>query len=158
MAGNVTIVGLDELTRKLSNLPRFAIDAAADETAKYLLNVFKQYPPVKRVSRKAAYGRSFQSARQRRWFFWALDAGAVHTPYRRTQATQRGWKIIGSGSELIVANETDGAYYSMDDQGQARLNKLVGWKKTGDIVRERSGEIRRKAEAGVKKAMRRAGL
>lgn len=150
------IKGLAELDAKLAKLPRFAVDAAADEAAKYMLEVLKEQPPPKYVSRKAAYGRTFQSDRQRRWFFANEMQNKI--PYRRTQALHDGWKIVGSGASLIIANEEEAAVWTMDDRQQARQPAMVGWKKVGTIFRERMRQVIRHAEAGIKKAMRKAGI
>jgi len=154
----IDVKGIPELQRALAKAPGFVQDAVTEDVADYMLNVLREYPPQKRVTRRQAYGRTFQSMRQQRWFFWALKNGVIRVPYQRTQAVRRGWKKVGSGRELIIANEEEGAFWTMDDYGQARLNKLVGWKKVGDIIRERASQIQRKAEAGVKRGLRKAGL
>lgn len=152
------IQGLPELRAKLKDAPPHIQDAVVEEVADYMLEVLRQYPPQRRVTRKAAYGRTFQSARQRRWFFAALNAGEINVPYRRTQGLRNAWRKVGKGRDLIIANENEGAVWTMDDERQARLNTLVGWKKIGDLVRERSKQIERKADAGLKKGLRKAGL
>jgi hypothetical protein len=154
----VDVRGLKELQQKLSRAPGFIQDAVTEDVADYMIEVFRQQPPPRHVSRRAAYGRTFQSRRQQAWFFWALNAGIISVPYRRTQATRRGWKKVGSGRELIIANESEGAVWTMDDQKQARLNALVGWKKVGDHIRERSRQIVRRAEAALAKGLRKAGI
>jgi hypothetical protein len=154
----IDVLGDTELRGKLARLAPCVQDAVADEVGPYLLHVLQTYPPPHHVSRKAAYGKSFQTARQRKWFFWALDNGLINVPYHRTQGLRNAWKRIGSGREQILVNESEAAIWTMDDQRQARLNKLVGWQTIGLILRERASEIRRKGEAGMKKGIRKAGF
>jgi len=91
----IDIEGLEPLVKGLDKLPQNIQDAAGDDVAKYLVNVLKKYPPPKRVTRKAAYGTTFFSDNQRKFFFAALRSGAISVPYRRTQAFARGWRQIG---------------------------------------------------------------
>lgn len=123
-----------------------------------VLELMKIYDQPRRVTRRAAYGRSFQSDRQRRWFFWALDAGYIRVPYNRTFAMRRGWRIEGSGSSTRVVNDTEAAKYSMGDETQARLNKLVGWTTAGWRVKNPGPTVMRAATNAVKQVIREAGL
>lgn len=154
----IDVRGIPELQAKLAKLPDAVQDMAIDEVADYLLNVLKQYPPPNYVTRARAYGQTFQSAKQRKWFFWALDNGFINVPYRRTQGLARGWKKLGKGRDALLANETEAAQFTMGDGTQSRHEKLVGWKTLSVIIGERSAEIRRRAEAGVKKGIKKAGL
>lgn len=123
-----------------------------------VLELMKIYDPPRRVTRKAAYGRSFQSDRQRRWFFWALDAGVIRVPYQRTFAMRRGWRIEGSGNGTRVVNDTEAAKFSMGDETQARLNKLVGWTTAGWRTKNPGLTVIRAAKNAVNQAIREAGL
>ncbi len=71
----IDIVGLPELQAKLAKLPPEAQNAIVDDVSEYFLNVLREYPPQKSITRKAAYGVSFFSDKQRRFFFAALKSG-----------------------------------------------------------------------------------
>lgn len=154
----IDITGEDEIARKLKGLPPAAQDAAVDEMSKYLLNVLRLYPPQKYVSRKDAYGVSFFSDKQRRWFFAALKSGELSIPYKRSYNLRDNWKQLGRGASSIIVNETSYAKYVMGDKEQSRHEQKVGWKKLGDIVKERMGRVLEKADAGIKRAIKKSGL
>jgi len=105
------VQGIPELKAKLDKLPEEARNMGADESYKYLLDVLRQYPPEKRVTRVSVYGygaggKGFKSVAQRRYFFWALAHGVIDVPYNRTQKLRRGWKKHGEGYKAFLANET----------------------------------------------------
>ena len=154
----VDIIGIKELQNKLAELPDEAQDAAAEEIAPYLVNVFKQYPPYTYVRFKAAYGGWF-SDRQRKYVMARIREGTI-VPGKssRTQRLAQGWKVIGKGANSLVVNEVPYAGYVMGDDEQARMPRKIGWKTIGGLVRDRMDQIIRRADAGVKKAIRRLGL
>jgi hypothetical protein len=61
----IDVEGIPELLEKLDKLPPEARDAAVDEVAPYLVNVFKLYPPYSYVKFKDAYVNWF-SEKQRK--------------------------------------------------------------------------------------------
>jgi UDP-N-acetylglucosamine enolpyruvyl transferase len=152
------IEGLAELLEGLKRMQPEIQDAAGDELAPYLKNVVQAQPSYRYVSRRSAFGVTFFSDKQRRWFFRALNLGEIEVPYKRSQRFRRGWKIIGSGIGSIVVNDTPYGGYLMGDQTQSRHMKKIGWKKLGDLIDEKKGEIVRKLEAGAKKGMKKAGF
>ena len=155
----IDIRGIPELEKKFGKLAPYCIGAMCEQVADYLITVFQQQPPPDHTkTRKQAYGKSFFTDRQRRWFFWALNSGALSLPYQRTQEMRRSWKKIGKGANVMVVNETEAAVFTMDDERQARFSRLVGWKTIGDVVRERRTQILRQAEIGVKKGIKQAGF
>jgi len=152
------VQGLDNLKSLLKDLPEYAQDFVVEDVADYLLNVLRMYPPQKSVTRKAAYGVSFFTDKQRRFFFAALADGSINVPYRRTQALSRGWKKVGSGRNLIIANETPHAGLVMGGQTeQSRHARAIGWKEAGEIAKERADRITKIAEAAAAKAIKKAG-
>lgn len=158
----VDVRGIPELQRKLESLGPIVQGAVVDEVSKYLLGVFKKYVPENHEPTRAqAYpetGDGFFSDKQRRWFFWALRTGRLQLPYHRTRGMERGWVQLGRGAKSIIINETAAAYYTMDDQGQARYSKLVGWKTVGQIIAERQKAILAAADVGAKKGIKQAKL
>jgi hypothetical protein len=65
-------------------VPRGAVKVALAALGEYLIGTpgkaLRHYDPYKYVSRKRAYGQTFQSEKQRRWF-WANGAGKDHDEY-----------------------------------------------------------------------------
>lgn len=158
----IDIQGVEAVQRKLQAMidARMA-DRAADAVAKYLVDVFKLYPTEKYVSRAEAYpdapaGPGWFSDKQRRWFFAALRSGALDLPYRRTQTLRNNWQIIGSGTTLIIVNDTPYAVHVMgDSQGalQSRMSERIGWSTLTAILQGRAERINRIVEGEVKKAI-----
>lgn len=153
----IDISGLEPIQKALLDLPDAAQDAAVDAASKYLLDVLKTYPPPNYVTRKSAYGQTFFTTRQRKWFFAALDSGEIGVPYRRTQKLRNAWQQIGSGHQSILANEREGAAWVIGDN-QSRHEARVGWKKASKVVEERMARVLEKAGAAVNKVIRKLGL
>lgn len=157
MANNLTgvdIQGLDRVQRILKGLPKEARDAATSEVADYLQNVFRTYPPRKSVTRRAAYGVTWFSDKQRKWFFAALRSGEIDVPYKRTQALRNSWRIIGKGEDKILVSENEAAVWTMSDEKQSRHERMVGWKTVSTIIKERASQIERRLQAAADKAMK----
>lgn len=151
------IEGMKETQHILKNYPDEASDAATEAAAKYLIDVFKVQPPRKKVSRKRAYGASFFSDKQRRWFFAALKSGEIKVPYNRTQGMRKAWNIIGRGKNLIIVNQTQAAVYTMGDQTQSRHEKLVGWQTTGQKVSKSIVKMQKVLRAAADKTLKKLG-
>ncbi len=163
MGDNYDLVGIDisgiqELIDKFDKLPQAAKDGAVDEVSPYLLNVMRAYPSYKHVTYKAAYG-GFKSDKQRRFVMANIRNGTI-TPGKsnRTQQLSRGWVKIGSGQNTILANETPYAKWMYDDGQQANMPRMIGWKTLGATLKEKSAQIMRRADAGIKKALHKLGL
>ena len=153
----IDITGLPELQAYLKRLPPAVADAVVDAVSKLAIDIFQSEQPSKKyVTRKAAYGQSFQSDKQRRWFFAALNKGAIQVPYNRTQAMRRAWKQIGAGAKSIVANEAEGVEFVMGDGTQSRHEALVGWKTVSKMIKEHTPRIERVAIAAAQKAIDKA--
>ena len=152
-----SVDGLKEIQAKLDKLPEAAADAGVDSANAYLLNIMRINASKNYVTRKAAYGQSFQSDKQRKWFFASLNDGTLKIPYTRTQGLSKGWQIEGSGRLSFLSNSAPGADYVIG-QGQSRHEALVGWKKVDNTLKEHLERIIRAFDAGVKKAIRQLGL
>jgi hypothetical protein len=81
----------------------------------------KHYTPYKHVSRKQAYGVTFFSDKQRRWW-WANQPSI---PYRRTGEQGKAWMLEGvRGSTATIANRKKSVLFT---RGQTALHNLMGW-------------------------------
>ena len=152
-----SIDGIKEIQHILTNWPQEAKDAAGKDGAEHLVNLFQAQPAPKHISRKAAYGQTFQSDKQRKWFFAALRSGEIKVPYRRTQGMRKAWQIIGRGEDIIIVNETDAAYYTMDDKGQSRHEKLVGWETVTQKIMRGLEKLEKRMSAAGEKALKKLG-
>jgi hypothetical protein len=153
----VDLLGLKELTAALDSLPDEIKDTVSDDVGKYVLNVFRGYPPQKSVSRRLAYGVPFFTDKQRRWFFANLNEGKLEIPYKRTQRLSKGWKKLGEGQNTIIVNEEPHADVVMGE-GQSRHAAKIGWQQMDDIIEARKDRIMEIANAGIKKALRKMKL
>ncbi len=117
----------------------------------------KHEPDYNEVSRTRAYGQPFQTEKQWRWFFWALNTGLIHPGQNnRTHAQQQGWTFTGTpGTRLIIRNDAPGIQWTMGDEKQANQPRLVGWRKTSNVIKSNhSGGIQsaqRAADMWIKK-------
>ena len=153
------VSGIEELKRKLERFPEPVQDAAIDEVTPYLINQWQIYPPKKRVKRRKVYGRTFDSDRQRRWFFMALKRGIITVPYRRTQTLRRGWKQVGKGRKSLIVNETPYAQYAQGEEDQQnKLLQAVGWIPASDVFEKRADKIDQKLFVGAQKGLKKEGL
>lgn len=127
------------LQQIISDLPRNLRGPATEEGAIYLIGDgtrgLKHYVQYKYITRATAYGRTFVSDRQRRKVMAMVRSGEILPGFpRRTGNTQRGWYTVGSGASTKIRNDTAGAFYTVGDPGQARLNELAGWRRIGLII------------------------
>ena len=153
------ILGDKELVAKLEKMPFEVADTVVGEVQDYLLNVLRSdQPPPKYVTRKAAYGVSFFTPKQRRWFFASLADGSINVPYQRTQGLSKGWQIVDRGIAGYIVNPTPGAKFVVGDGTQSRHEKMVGWKTVGQQIKDRAGKIAKIVDAAAKKALRKLKL
>ena len=138
----------------IDKIPIEARGEVTEKIASYLLNVLRHYPPYKKVTRKEAFGSSFFSDKQRRFFFWALGEGIIDVPYKRTQSFAQGWQKIGEGENIIIANETPYGPFLVDPERQSRLQGLIGWQTLDKQVESREQRITEIAAAVVKRVLR----
>jgi hypothetical protein len=109
----------------------------------------KHYEPYKYVTRAKAYGQTFKSDKQRRWF-WA-NGGPAMIGNNRTGMTAKNWgyNITKGGYGATITNPTEGAYYTRSDKGQARQPALVGWRKSLAVIKANMAGAIRSAQAAV---------
>lgn len=137
----IQVRGIEELQNFLKELPRGTKRAAIEAAAEYLIgndsHGLKHLAKYKYVSRKAAYGVTFFTDRQRRWFFWAMRSGKINpgSGYR-SGATSEGWqyKLTNNGYAAQLRNATQGAKYVQGDDTQARQPAKVGHRKVSAVI------------------------
>jgi hypothetical protein len=133
---------------------QMVLSQSVNSVGEYMRYRLKEYPAYRYVSRVAAYGRSFVSDKQRRWFFWALDAGIIHPGQsNRTGTLGRGWEIKQTGPKQIdLVNAVPYAKFVQGTaQEQARQPSMAGWDGITIWLREFKGEIGRVAMKPIEK-------
>ena len=152
----IDVVNMEAVKRALQQLPKEARDEFSEETADLLIEKLGKEPGNKYVTRKKAYGKSFFTQRQRRWFFASLRDGKIGVPYRRTLTISQSWVKHGAGENVYLANQAEGAQWVIGPT-QSRHEKLVGWKKYEDIVRQNIKLIETKAARKIAQVLHRIG-
>jgi hypothetical protein len=161
MPFKIELLGVKEIEAKLNKLPIEVADKALGEVQDYMLDVMKNdQPPEVYVSRKAAYGQSFSSDAQRRWYWAAVGRGELvpGEHKKRTGKMRAGWHKVRSGLTGYIENRVKGAAYVYGDTSQANQPALVGWKKVIQQVMDREAKINKIIDGEARKAIRKLGL
>jgi len=156
----IEIEGLDELVRKLDDLAKLTkVHAGMEAAALYLKGKIAQYPPRKHITIQQAGG--WASDKQRRWFFWALNKGAIDVPYRRgispgSEDLAHKWTTnYDKGKfEAVVGNNASYARFVMGDK-QTKMMQMIGWKTVETVA---SAETKRVQEYVIEAVMRAIGV
>lgn len=86
----------------------------ADDTVEFM----RRYPSRNTRTRKQVYGESFQSDRQRKFFFSAVRSGRIKVPYARTGILGRAWRVhLKPGETVFTAEITNATPYLPFVQG-----------------------------------------
>jgi hypothetical protein len=139
----VSIRGIEEWKSFLASIPRGVKGIATRAFAEYVLgdsNHGLRHPAAyKYVSRKSAYGRTFFSLKQQRWFF----ASGARVGNFRTGRLMAGWHIQGSAeTRLYLINSVPYAGYVIGNS-QAAQPRKVGWRTAYEVVKSNfAGGIR----------------
>lgn len=139
----------------LRSVPRGALKVALEAFTEYIVgndaHGLKHNDPYKYVTRKSAYGVSFFTDKQRRWF-WA-NGGPDMIGKPRSGNTSAAWKKVPSagGYQYKITNDTAGGFYTRDDKGQARQPAKVGWRKVSKVLADNYLGAIRAAVAAVKR-------
>jgi hypothetical protein len=140
---HVKVRTLDEVGAFVTEqIPRYYRGVFVEQVARFLVGILTiSEPPYKLVSRFRAYGMQdggpgWFSEKQRRYVMMMIKKGVI-TPgtSQRTGATAEGWHTEQKGTKTVIVNTTEGARWTMNDYWQARQPALVGWQKTGDVIR-----------------------
>jgi hypothetical protein len=144
------------LSKKLSSFERSdVLHQTLEDVGEFMRGKLRDYPAYRYVSRKAAYGQSFQSDKQRRWFFAALKRGEIPDKQpRRTGTLGEGWRILYNGPhQLDLANPVPYAKYvqGTDPHPHAAQPRMAGWKGITAWLKTVHSEIGRVGMKNLKK-------
>ena len=150
----VTVSGIDKVKAWINSIvPRGMKKAAMYAISEYIIGNsgrgLKHEPAYKYVSRKSAYGMSFFTEKQRRWF-WA-NGGPAMIGNHRTHTLSNDWDFTDQGAwtRVSIFNQTPYAGYVMGDSGQARQPAKVGWKKMMEVIRANMAGALRAGQTAV---------
>lgn len=144
--------GIKELEAFLKTLPRGTVRAALTAFTQYVIgdsrHGLKHPDPYKYVSRKRAYGQTFKNDKQRRWFY--ANGGPDMIGNHRTGRSTDAWQYVEvSPYKYTITNPEPGAYFTRDDDGQARQPGMVGWRKVTRVIQDNMAGALRSATAAV---------
>ncbi len=144
--------GVEEVQAFIKKVPYGAVKIALNAIGEYFLgndiHGLRHYEPYKYVSRKRAYGQTFQSDKQRRWF-WA-NGGPDMIGNNRTGATASAWQMkeTNSGYGITLENKSEGAKWIWSDK-QARQPAMVGHRTAREKIASNMAGAMRHARAAV---------
>lgn len=150
---------LTQLVLSQSDRGRTTLRGATMAGALTALSYIKPYPEKNRPSRSSVYGQTWQSAKQRRYFFFALRKGVIQVPYRRglspgSQRLGRSWtaKHVDDTSVAIGTNVTY-ARMVKDEQQQTRYMKAVGWTTIQQDIERGKREVMNTMNTVIRRAL-----
>jgi hypothetical protein len=146
------IKGLEKVKSYLVEVPIGVAHIVIETIGNHVNKGLQEAEPYKFITRKSAYGRSFFTPKQRRWFFWALGEGLIDPGKdNRTGASEKAWTFTQeSNIKGTIRNDTPGAWFTRSDVGQARQPALVGWLKSSMSIAKIMPEAMKAAQAKAK--------
>lgn len=142
------IKGLKELVEQIKSIEQMrglkAILLAAGETLKGKLSI---YPEQKSLTRAEVYGETFQSDKQRRYFFYALKNNLITVPYSRgtdsrSERFKASWAIEAQGfTRVSIGNDTTYGPYLMDNDRQSKFAAAIGWPTIDKVADDNLDEV-----------------
>lgn len=152
---SIKVTGIDKLYKKLGAVQGAKFHRALLQAAgKHLKSKVSRYPEQKSVTRSEAFGKPFQSDKQRNWFFASLKDGTLKIPYKRTGNLGRKWYVRPlAGFKSKVGNPVSYGDY-IQGSGQSRMMELIGWSTLEDVAEKEKGGIERAAQRIVEYALR----
>jgi len=152
---SIKVTGIDKIYKKLGAVQGAKFQRALLQAAgKHLKSKVSRYPKRKSVTRKQAFGKPFQSKKQRGWFFASLADGTLELPYKRSGNFGRKWYVRPmAGFKTKVGHPYDYADY-IQGAGQSRMMEIIGWKKLEDVAEDERAGMERAAQKIIEYALR----
>lgn len=156
-----SVRGIEQLKKFFKNIPPVARKAAVKAATKYLIggpaHGLKHYVAYRYVSRKTAYGQTFQSDKQRRYVMAKIRSGEIRPGQpNRTGDLADGWTSSpqGGGFGTKVYNQVPYAKYVMGDGTQARQPNKVGWRMVAEVIKTNIDGMMRAANQAVERELK----
>ena len=142
MPVNVSVRGIEKLQALFKRVPVEIRKGAVEEATKYFIgdsvHGLKHMVNYKYVSRKAAYGQTFLSDKQRRYVMARIHEGTINpgSGYRSGEMA-RGWsyKKQGGGYGATIYNPVKGAEFVYGDASQANQIRMVGHRTISAVIK-----------------------
>lgn len=152
------IRGIERLQEYLRSVPRGTVKVALKAFVEYVIGNesrgLKHSDPYKYVSGKQA-GYTW-SKKQIHFFFatgiWESDGqgGVILNKYQRTGKTHAAWDYVAvTDWNYTIINPEEGAYWTRDDKGQARMPQKANWRKQTRVIMDNMAGGMRSATAKV---------
>lgn len=144
---------VDSLFRKLDRLVAVEVlRAPMEESLQILQDDLTDYPgPPQRPC-----PNMLRTAKQRKYFFWALKQGIIQVPYQRTGKLGQSWtyRITATGSGLrgVVGTNIRHAKWVQAEDSQAMIHR-GNWPTDARVVQQRRDEIGRRFRAAMRRAL-----
>lgn len=147
----IVVEGAENIMKKFDEI-RPAVSDALLAGAIHVKGKISTYPPQTHPTRKSVYGSSFQSERQRRWFF---AVGIYQTPYARTSNLAKRWTIWSSmdGFTQIVGNNTSYGPYVQGAGAQSLYHKAQGWLTEAEVAEQERDRVVQMVLQAIEKAL-----
>ena len=148
----ITPKGFDKL---LAKMPRFrpALRGAVRAGALHVKGKIARYPAARHGP------QPFKTARQRRFFFYAVRAGLIEVPYRRGQSARsetlgRKWTIKSEddGLTAVVGNNASYGPVVQDRDEQSFYHKTTGWPTVQDVQEDEGPVVRNLMARAIRNA------
>lgn len=131
----VEIVGLDAVVLKINGLDDpLVLVRPMTEAVSHVHNRIAKYPPS-----PGGRPQPFKTEKQRRYFFYAIRAGLIQVPYRRTGTLGRKWttQVSPDGRTGRVGNNTPYARVVQDSSYEkySHYHQVTGWPTAQEVAR-----------------------
>ena len=140
----------------LKDLPHGTKRAAIIALAEYLVgnesHGFSHDDPYKQTTRKAVYGKTFESDAQRRYVMAAIRDGRIKIGVRNPDPTKAsrsyGYKLTNNGYGATITNAESGAYWTRVWRG------WKNWRETSKVIGDNINGALKHAMAAVNDVLR----
>lgn len=149
---NISVTGQEQIAQELDGLYPAMANRGVETASTFLaqkLNDYEHAAPYNYVSWESVGG--FVSDKQRRFVMAGIADGSIVIPYPRTSRDH--YRVEGSGTAMRVMSDDVSMYYSMSDQGQARMQMLRGWDKISVFLLGLEADIVNAFRQGVEEAI-----
>lgn len=137
----ITVTGIDDVVKRLgSNWAEKAMRLPMEHSLMSIVDYMEEYPgPPQRP-----YPNMLRTAKQRRYFFWALKQGIIKVPYERRGKLGQSWtwriSSLGNGLHGVAGTDKSYAKYVQSSAHQALIHR-GNWRTEMDAIRELRSDI-----------------
>jgi hypothetical protein len=152
----IVVQGLDEIQTFIKSVPRGAKKAAVRAIGEYFLGTdahgLKHYEGYRYIARAKAYGKTFFTEKQRRWF-WA-NGGPDMIGNNRTGSSADAWFSKETDHGVTLENQSEGGKW-LWSEGQAGQLRAVGHRTAFSKIKSNMRGALRSGQAAVNAFLKR---